>query len=458
MKKLFILSILFITCLSFRFFIRPSDEPVFVEPSQQRTGGDSARGYHYLINGEYVKGGVPEVIFRKATDKPVIYLERDEANKGIPHDYTAVKASNGEIVIAPNCLQCHAQVFDGNLYIGLGNTFADFSDREALSVKNLEKAEKFLKTLAPKKWKASEHFFEVAKITGPQLYTETRGVNAADRLGAVLAAHRDPVTFKWSAEPLINIPEQVIPSDVPAWWLLKKKNGMFYNAFGRGDFGRFLMASNLLTVNDTAESAEVDKHMPDVLAYINSLHAPAYPKPIDAALAETGKVIFNNNCSACHGTYGKDGQYPNLLIPQSIIQTDSLLQTSNYNYPEFVDWFNKSWFSSGDHPAKLVPFKGYLAPPLDGIWVTAPYFHNGSVPTLETVLNSAVRPMYWSRSFDKPEYDYNNPGWKFSVHAQPADKTIYNTTLPGYGNYGHYFGDKLTNEERKAVIEYLKTL
>jgi hypothetical protein len=35
---------------------------------------------------------------------------------------------------------------------------------------------------------------------------------------------------------------------------------------------------------------------------------------------------------------------------------------------------------------------------------------------------------------------------------------VYNTTLPGYGNQGHYFGDKLNDDERKAVIEYLKTL
>ena len=458
MKKLLILFTLFITCLSFRFLIIRGDEPVFVPPSQQRTGGDSAKGYQYLINGDYVRGGVPEMIFRKSIGKPTIYLERDDANEGIPHDYTAVKAFNDEIVIAPNCLQCHAQVFEDKLYIGLGNTFLDFSDRETLSIKNLEKAEKFLKTLAPKKWKASEHFFEVAKITGPQLYTETRGVNAADRLGAVLAAHRDPVTFKWNSEAQIRIPEQVIPSDVPAWWLLKKKHGMFYTAFGRGDFGKFLMASNLLTVNDTSESAEVDQHMPDVLAYINSLQAPAYPGPIEVALAEKGRIIFNDNCSECHGTYGKDGQYPNLVIPQSIIQTDSLLQASNYSYPDFVDWFNRSWFSTSQNPAKLVPYQGYLAPPLDGVWITAPYLHNASVPTLEAVLNSSTRPKYWSRSFEKPEYDYENPGWKFTIHEQPTERIIYNTTLPGYGNYGHYFGDKLTSEERKAVIEYLKTL
>ena len=159
MKKLFILFILFITCLSFTFLIR-TDEPVFVPPSPQRTGGDSARGYDYLVNGDYVRGGVPEMIFKKGITDPKIHLERSAANEGIPHDYTAVKAFNGEIVIAPNCLQCHAQVFEDKLYIGLGNTFLDFSDRETLSVKNLEKAEKFLKTLAPKNGKHQNIFLK----------------------------------------------------------------------------------------------------------------------------------------------------------------------------------------------------------------------------------------------------------------------------------------------------------
>jgi hypothetical protein len=125
--------------------------------------------------------------------------------------------------------------------------------------------------------------------------------------------------------------------------------------------------------------------------------------------------------------------------------------------PKFVDWFNKSWFTQGENPASLVPYKGYIAPPLDGVWITAPYLHNGSVPTLEGVLNSDARPTYWTRNFDKPEYDYNKVGWKYETAEQPT-KGAYNTTMPGYGNYGHYFGDKLNDNERKAVIEYLKTL
>jgi cytochrome c peroxidase len=57
-----------------------------------------------------------------------------------------------------------------------------------------------------------------------------------------------------------------------------------------------------------------------------------------------------------------------------------------------------------------------MAPPLDGIWITAPYLHNGSVPTLEALLNSSLRPRYWSRNFKKKEYDYEKIGWKHTVH------------------------------------------
>lgn len=254
---------------------------------------------------------------------------------------------------------------------------------------------------------------------------------------------------------MMEVPDNVVPSDVPAWWLLKKKHGLFYNGFGRGDFGRFAMASNLLTVNDTAESAEVDQHFNDVLAYLKSIEAPKYPYLIDEKLAGQGGVLFIEHCSKCHGN--GDG-YPNLLIPEATIKTDSLLYKSNYQSPQFVNWFNNSWFARGDHPARLEPFNGYIAPPLDGIWITAPYFHNGSVPTLEGVLNSKARPKYWSRDFDRLRYDYENVGWEYTAHDKPNGKNIYDTDLPGYGNYGHYFGDKLTNKDRKAIIEYLKTL
>ncbi|MBS1563037.1 MAG: c-type cytochrome [Bacteroidetes bacterium] len=433
-------------------------KPVYIPESVQRSG-DTAAGYTYLTTGDYVKGGIPYDFFAMAAGKSKTnYLHRDGINATLSHEYTAVKAPNGETLVAPNCLQCHAQVFEGRLVMGMGNTFADFTPGQKLSPQAYTFLENFLKKGSPQKYEATKSFLQVAKTIGPYLTTQVRGVNAADRLAAVLVAHRDRNTFKWQAESQMTIPPDVIPSDVPAWWLLKKKHAMFYNGFGRGDFGRFLMASNLLTVNDTTESREVDSHMDDVLSYIYSLTPPRYPKPINKALAKQGELLYTTNCSKCHGKYGSSDEYPNLLIPEEIIKTDSMLFKSNYQNPQFVDWFNSSWFAQGDHPARLEPFNGYIAPPLDGVWATAPYLHNGSVPSLEQVLNSKARPAFWERDFGNPEYDYAIPGWKYSVRDAPGGTSVYNTSLPGYGNYGHTFGDKFNDRERKAVIEYLKTL
>ncbi len=434
------------------------DEPQFIPRSKQRSG-DVAKGYDYLITGDYLKSGIPYSFFFLGLPKDTInYLQRTGLNKNVPHDFTAVTAPNGEQIVAPNCLQCHSQIFDGKLIVGLGNSFSDFTiNRQSTALA----AEKVLQNMTGnnvKKYDAAKAFLTSLKAISPQLVTSTKGVNLADALAALLVSHRDPTTLQWSEKNLLILPNEIIPTDVPAWWLLKKKNGMFYNGFGRGDFGRFLMASNLLTVTDTSEAVEVDSHFNDVLAYINSIQAPKYPRPVDQALAGKGEKIFTATCSGCHGTYGANGKYPNLLIPESIIQTDSALYTSNYSSPQFVDWFNKSWFTSGDHPAQLVPYRGYIAPPLDGIWVTAPYLHNGSVPNLEALLDSKKRPAYWQRNFAKQDYNYDIPGWNYERKDAPGNSVVYNTTIKGFSNQGHTFGDKLSDKERLAVIEYLKTL
>lgn len=457
MKKVIVALGIVIVCLSF-VTLTTEDGPVSIPPSKQRTGNADS-GYHYIVYGDYIKSGLPLNMYHYAfKNEKDDLLNRDGKNAQVRYDFNVVKAFNGEDVVVPNCLQCHAEVFDGKLIIGLGNSTGDFSKNQKLNSKFLQAALLNYLKLSPKKYEAAKEFITVGRTIGDQILTDVVGVNPADRLTALLVSHRDPVTLAWNDKASVELPEEVIPSDVPAWWLLKKKNAMFYNGFGRGDFGKFLMGSALLTITDTTHAREVDEHMPDVLSYLYSLQPAKYPKPVDEELAQKGKTIFESLCSDCHGTYGPDGQYPNLLIPESIVGTDSLLNKTNYQYSDMIDWYNKSWFSKGDHPAKLTPFNGYLAPPLDGVWITAPYFHNGSVPTIEAVLNSKLRPKYWTRDFDSTKYDYDNLGWQYTQVDKPGNKYIYNTTLPGYGNYGHTFGDNLSEADRKAVIEYLKTL
>lgn len=455
MKRILIFTVTALPLLLALAFSLPDGEGVTPLPANDQRTGDPQKGYDYLTKGDFLKSGLPYGVFvmNSGKDKDNL-LNREGKNATVGYGYNVVENKGIEMVI-PTCLQCHAAEFDGKLVIGLGNTSLDFSNT---SKTDFSGRINMLRNMAPKQYEAAAPFLNAFAVTYPLMETEVRGVNTADRLAAILAAHRNPQTLQWNDTPLLAIPDGVIPTDVPAWWLLKKKNAMFYTGFGRGDFSRFLMLSNLLTVTDTAEAREVSSHFTDVLAYIRSLEAPPYPKEVDRKLAKEGKTVFNYSCSGCHGTYGKDEEYPNLLIPASIVQTDSALCGEIMKNKQFIDWFNNSWFVEGDDAAQLVPYNGYIAPPLDGVWATAPYMHNGSVPTVEAMLNSKVRPAYWSRDFKNPEYDYQSLGWRYKIEEKPERRRVYNTTLPGYGNHGHYFGDALTQSERAAVIEYLKTL
>jgi len=459
MSRKMAVTLLLICCIAAGATVinNPKNRPLeYIPPSEQQYG-DAAKGYDYLVYGDYIKSGLSYGYYRFLRGKDhTNYLSRTGKNAVVPYIFNVIKTPDSLDIVVPNCFTCHAQEFEGKLYPGLGSSIIDFSKASQTNfAQNM--VERFMKTFSRRQYRAGEDLVKSLRAVLPYLQTEVQGVNAAQRLTILLAAHRDPQSLKWSDEPIMSFPDEVVPTDVPAWWMLKKKNAMFYNGFGRGDFGKFLMMSNILTAKDSSETREVSTHFADVLAYINSIEPPRYTHPVNSSLAAQGKTVFTNNCAKCHGDYGEHASYPNLLVPSNIIQTDSLLFKSNFQNPEFIDWFNKSWFATTDHPAKLEPYNGYIAPPLDGVWITAPYLHNGSVPTLMALLKSSLRPKYWKRNFKKPEYDYNNVGWKYKTREKPG-KGTYNTTLAGYGNYGHTFGDQLNDEERLAVIEYLKTL
>jgi hypothetical protein len=115
-----------------------NEDPVPIPPSPQRTGGDAAKGYDYLINGDYIKSGIPYQVylFGAGADKNN-YLNRVGINRPISHEFTAVKAANGEVVVAPNCLNCHAQVFDDKLVVGMGNSLVDFTKSKKFNLANI---------------------------------------------------------------------------------------------------------------------------------------------------------------------------------------------------------------------------------------------------------------------------------------------------------------------------------
>jgi len=103
----------------------------------------------------------------------------------------------------------------------------------------------------------------------------------------------------------------------------------------------------------------------------------------------------------------------------------------------------------------------YKPRPLNGIWATAPYLHNGSVPTLYELLlpPNQRKTTFWvgGTQFDPNDVGFkSNPGdGPFEFRVRDANGKI----VPGNDNAGHDYGTaSMTNEERRALVEYLKTL
>jgi cytochrome c5 len=439
-------------------------------PADDQRPGDPQKGYDALVNNGYVSCGIPFTAYKEVFGPAPAALTlpgRNEQNADLAYNFTRFTTSSGVDVVSANCLQCHAGFIKGQLVVGLGDTRADYTYNNEGGQAGL--AEVFLTDQKEKDELAK--FVERLEAIGPYTETMTVGVNPADNLAAVLFAHRDRETLAWSEEPLLDLPPQmVIPADVPPWWRMAKKNAMFYVAAGRGDHARIEMTASTLCTDTVEEAQKIDAYFPDVAAFIESIQPPPFTGPIDAALAETGKGVFEATCSKCHGTYGEDASYPNLVIAADDIGTDAAGITGINQFGDtYVEWFNGSFYGE---ISRLEPQKGYIAPPLDGIWATAPFLHNGSVPTLAALLESATRPKYWSRKYDAngvyddDDYDDAAVGWNFTLLDHGRDDEpdlqkkihLYDTTLPGYTNTGHVYGDALSADERKAVIEYLKTL
>lgn len=435
----------------------PADKLMSLTPTPQRSG-NAAMGRDYLLNGDFVDSGIPLDIFMTVYGNPKYDLGRTGINEGVDHSFNAFTSSNGVDIASPNCFQCHASELNGELILGLGNIDADFTTDQSSTNTLLDQFIISTYGTNSPEWDAYFPFSQAVDATATHLQTETIGANPADKIAALLAAHRDPITLEWIEDDQLGVPDEVVPTDVPPWWNLKKKNAMFYTGVGSGDFARISMASSLLTIRDTIKAREVDEHFADVIAFIKSLEPPVYPEIINDAFLSEGETLFLSNCSGCHGTYGASESYPNLLVDLDLIQTDSTLIYANFGFDKFVNWYNDSWFGQGPFAAQLVPMRGYVAPPLDGIWATAPYLHNGSVPDMKTLLDSESRPAIWRRIGDTQNYNYENLGWFYDVLDTKVDKSSYDTSLPGYNNSGHTFGDHLTDDQRVAVLEYLKTI
>jgi hypothetical protein len=256
---------------------------------------------------------------------------------------------------------------------------------------------------------------------------------------------------------------------------------------------------------------------PDAEHGFTGLQSPKWPDDIlpkvDPALAAKGEVLYKQICQACHlpavttpefwtskrwlppnaagqryldvelidiTHIGTDPEQAEGMSKRRVAVPDSLGLGTNEFGPalgRLVELTVNRWYDDQQPPVPAdlrdamnghrangiqAPLK-YKVRPLNGVWATPPYLHNGSVPTLYALLSPVdERPKVFY--LGDREYDPKNVGYRGS---QMEGGFTFDTSLPGNSNAGHEFTDvagrkgaigrKLSPEERYAIIEYLKT-
>lgn len=198
----------------------------------------------------------------------------------------------------------------------------------------------------------------------------------------------------------------------------------------------------------------------DIMAFLKGYRAQRFPGAIDRARATAGAAVYARHCAECHGSYS-NGPAPHLT------------RFPNWQGEVGTDPLRRSAFDPGLAAAVAATVYrtriaarsggGYVAPPLSGIWASAPYLHNGSVPTLEALLAPAKRPPRFM--VGGHALDYARVGLLLDADGaypkgyRPFSRPAWiDTRQPGRGNGGHLFGADLSAQERGEVIEFLKGL
>ena len=228
-------------------------------PVAEQTPGDPELGYQILVNEPYVSCGLPYDAYRQiaAETAPEDRLPgRAGRNSELPFAATAHENDDGVEIVSSNCLTCHAQKLNGEIIVGLGDAFGDFT--EDPSGMALRSGTYVRGTAETKAW---EHWADRLAGIAPYIQTRTVGVNPAPNLTWALMAHRDPETLAWSNQPLMEPPPgDPLPISVPPWWGMAKKNAMFYTTIGRGDHSRFMLLASMLCV-ESVEEARRDRRL-----------------------------------------------------------------------------------------------------------------------------------------------------------------------------------------------------
>ncbi|WP_437630067.1 cytochrome c [Sorangium sp. So ce854] len=251
--------------------------------------------------------------------------------------------------------------------------------------------------------------------------------------------------------------ERIGTVDFPSIWNQGPREGMHLHWDGDNTSASERSVSAAFGAGATREDVDLPR-IARIHDWLARLPPPAFPfeRDPDAVKLGRGRALYAQYCAGCHAIGGAD---VGRVVPIEEIGTDEhRLNSYTRTLRQLQVFYGRGYDWEFRHFQKT---HGYANQPLDGIWARAPYLHNGSVPTLWDLLTPAERrPARFYRGHDV--YDAVRVGFRVDVREVDGRQAfLFDTSLPGNGNQGHTgarYGTELSDSDRWALIEYLKTL
>jgi mono/diheme cytochrome c family protein len=206
---------------------------------------------------------------------------------------------------------------------------------------------------------------------------------------------------------------------------------------------------------------------------VDSYAPPPFPGPIDADKAARGRGVYDSACAGCHGTYDTGPAphrlvtFPNRSVSQAFMGTDPTRWEKTHGL--YDEAFARTPMGK---QVVLRETNGYIALPLTSLWATAPYLHNGSVPTLWHLMHPEARPATFQ--VGGHALDLERVGIRGVAGVDAAGATtwtypdgftpwmlpdLYDTRQPGHSNAGHTAPfDSLSEPQKDDLLAFLKTI
>ena len=249
----------------------------------------------------------------------------------------------------------------------------------------------------------------------------------------------------------VAMDETVGTADLPSLWNQRIRVDLPLHWDGNNDSLDERNKSAAIGAGATPASLD-EASLQRVADWILDLRPPAFPPDrIDTTRVDAGRQIYATACARCHDL---DGAQMGQVVPGAELGTDLERLAS------FSAELAQAMGTMGEgYPWQFTHFRktdGYVNMPIDGVWLRAPYLHNGSVPTLRALLFPSERPEVFYRAYDV--YDWASLGFVSSGPQAERDGVRFDTRLRGNSNAGHLYGAELEPDAKDALLEYLKTL